>query len=119
MENDKGYFFKLNVQPHILENYQELYDLKNKVIPGVLSNLYNNLFYPVENIENGKLVFRLDNSYSQILKTKDYEDLVVITNRIAIMYRSIVKKFESREGIQYSQEFLDTLLTGFLKNCMN
>lgn len=109
MQNDKGYFFKLNVQPHILEKFRELNYLKNKVIPGVLSNLYDNLFNPVENKENGTLVFSLENSYSQILKSTDYENLIEITNYIAIMYGTIVKKFENREGIQYSQEFLDTL----------
>lgn len=109
MENDKGYYFKLNIQPHILENCRELYEIKNKVIPGVLSNLYDNLFYQVETEEDGKLVFSLENSYSQILKSMDYENLIRITNSIANMYGSIVDKFEHREGIQYSQEFLDTL----------
>lgn len=102
----RNYLFKLNVQPHILKRYENrMHKLKNIIIPNLIFNSYNNLFKgPVVGKNSLKLTIVQD--FNEIASSVDYQELLKITDEIAIEYKNITKEYRMGKGIYYDPQFL-------------
>mgnify|MGYP000861470252 FL=1 len=102
----RNYLFKLNVQPHILKRYENrMHKLKNIIIPNLIFNSYNNLFNgPVVGKNSLKLTIVQD--FNEIASSVDYQELLKITDEIAIEYKNITKEYRMGKGIYYDPQFL-------------
>ena len=105
-----NYVFKLNVQPHILQQFgaNGLGHLKTKVIPTVIFNSYNDLLTPVEE-EINQLSFTVTNDFSYITNNSEFKLLLDITSEIAYMYKQITIDYKNEKGIFYTPTFLEKL----------
>lgn len=109
MEKRKNYIFKLNVQPHILHEYSEnLFGLKNQIIPNVIYNTYNDLFHYAI-MDTSQLTFSIQQDYNEIVESKEYNLLLQKSDELALEFKKITRVFRSGKGIHYDPGYLDRL----------